>query len=85
VGFGEERGVEGFLRFAGAYLRALPDMLIQVQDTLADGDRVVHRLSWTGRHRGAFPALASTGRRVRDDEIVIMRIADGKIAEGGGT
>jgi steroid delta-isomerase-like uncharacterized protein len=81
AGLGQERGVEGFKRLAGAYLQAFPDMQIRVEDALADGDRVVRRVTWTGTHRGRFLGIAPTGRPVRGEGTVIMRIADGKIAE----
>jgi steroid delta-isomerase-like uncharacterized protein len=81
AGLGEEHGVEGFKRLAGAYVRGFPDMQIAVEDALADGDRVVRRVSWTGTHQGQFLGIAPTSRHVRGEQIVIMRIADGKIAE----
>jgi predicted ester cyclase len=48
AGLGDARGAEGFKRLAGAYLRAFPDIGIAVEDALADGDRVVRRVRWTG-------------------------------------
>ena len=81
AGLGTEHGVAGFKRLAGAYLRAFPDLQIRVEDALTDGDRVVRRVSWTGTHQGPFLGVAPTGRDVRGEGIVIMRIANGKIAE----
>jgi steroid delta-isomerase-like uncharacterized protein len=81
AGLAEEHGTEGFKRLAGAYVRAFPDMQITVEDALADGDRVVRRVSWTGTHQGLFLGIAPTGRRVRGEGTVILRIADGTIAE----
>ena len=81
AGRGEEQGVEGFKRLAGAYVRAFPDMQIRVEDAVAEGDRVVRRVSWTGTHQGSFLGIAPTGRRVRGEGTVIMRIAGDKIAE----
>jgi steroid delta-isomerase-like uncharacterized protein len=81
AGLGEEHGLEGFKRLAGVYLRAFPDMQVTVEDALAERDRVVRRVSWTGTHLGPFLSIAPTGRWVRAEGTVIMRIADGKIAE----
>jgi len=81
AGVGEEHGVEGFKRLAGAYLRAFPDLQITVHDVLTDGDKVVRRVSFTGTHQGPFLGIPPTGRAVRGEGIVILRIADGKIAE----
>jgi steroid delta-isomerase-like uncharacterized protein len=81
VGMPEGRGADGFRRLAGAYLAAFPDMRITVEDALADGDNLARRVSWTGTHRGPFLGVPATGRSVRGQGIVILRIADGKIAE----
>ena len=81
AGIGEARGLEGFKRIAGAYLRAFPDMRITVHDALADGDKVVRRVSFSGTHQGSFLGIAPTGRPIQVDGTVILRIAGGKIAE----
>ena len=43
--------------------------------------KVVRRVSFTGTRRGPFLGIAATGRRVRGEGTVIMRIAGGKTAE----
>jgi predicted ester cyclase len=53
--------VESFQRLAGAYIHAFPDMQITVEDALADRDRVVRRVSWTGTHQGPFLGLHPQG------------------------
>jgi steroid delta-isomerase-like uncharacterized protein len=81
AGLPEGCGADGFKRLAGLYLTAFPDMRITVEDALADGDKLARRVSWTGTHRGPFLGVPATGRRVRGQGIVILRIANGKIAE----
>jgi predicted ester cyclase len=58
-----------------------PDYTFELLDLVAEGDRVVARMPWTGTHTGPVLDLAPTGRRVEVDEIVIFRIAGGRIAE----
>jgi predicted ester cyclase len=62
-------------------LRAYPDLHIEVEDLIAEGDRVVSRNTVTGTHLGEYLGLAPTGRSVAYDEVVIMRFADGRMAE----
>jgi steroid delta-isomerase-like uncharacterized protein len=81
VGMPEGHGHEGFKRLAGAYLTAFPDMQITVEDALEVGDKVVRRISFLGTHQGSFLGVPPTGKRVRGNGIVIIRIKDGKIAE----
>ncbi|MBL1108581.1 ester cyclase [Streptomyces sp. 5-8] len=61
--------------------RAFPDLRVDVEDTIAEGDKVVFRNTVTGTHRGEYRDLAPTGRSVRYGEIFIIRFADGRIVE----
>jgi steroid delta-isomerase-like uncharacterized protein len=81
AGIGEVQGVDGFKRVAAAYLRAFPDLAIAVHDALGDGDRIVRRVSFTGTHQGPFLGVPATGRQIRVEGTVILRIVGGQIAE----
>lgn len=53
-----------------------------VDDQIAEGDKVVTRLTAHGRHEGELPGpLPATGAEMRERAVAIHRIADGKIAE----
>jgi predicted ester cyclase len=60
---------------------AFPDLHITVEDTIAEGDKVVGRNSITGTHRGDYMGLSPTGKRVVYGEIFIFRFAEGQVAE----
>jgi predicted ester cyclase len=60
---------------------AFPDLHITVEDTIAEGDKVVGRNSLTGTHRGFYMGLSPTGKRVVYSEIFIFRFAEGQIVE----
>jgi len=81
AGLGDDRGVEGFKHLAGIYLRAFPDMRITVEDALADGDKVARRVSFIATHLGLFLGIPPTDKQIHGEGTVIMRIANGKIAE----
>ena len=55
-----------------------PDLLVEVKDVLAEGDKVMVRNVWTGTD-------SRTGRRIEFHGFVLWRIADGKIAERWAT
>ena len=59
----------------------LPDYRFDLLDLIAEGDKVVARMPFTGTLTGPVLDLQPTGRSVRADEIVIFRIADGRIVE----
>lgn len=60
---------------------AFPDLWIGVEDVVAEGDRVVVRLRFTGTHDGPFQGLEPTGRRVDFGAIRIYRLVDGVVVE----
>jgi steroid delta-isomerase-like uncharacterized protein len=63
---------------------AFTDFHLQVEDAIADGDRVWLRLHATGTHAGPFMGVPATGRRIDVTVIDIVRIADGRLVEHWG-
>lgn len=61
---------------------ALPDIHMKIEDSMAEGDRVTVRITVEGTHKGGQLGVAPTGRRVRIEGIVIVRISNGQIVEG---
>ena len=76
------QGRDGFKDYMRAVRRAFPDFHNQVKELVAEGDRVVARLSYTGTHTGALLGIAPTGRRVSYAGVALFRVASGQIAEG---
>jgi predicted ester cyclase len=58
-----------------------PDLEVDVDDVVAEGDRVVVRLRFRGTHRGPFQGIEPTGRRVEFGAIRIYRLRDGLVVE----
>jgi steroid delta-isomerase-like uncharacterized protein len=52
-----------------------------IDDQIAEGDKVVTRLTAHGTHEGDLPGAPRTGRPLEMTAIAIHRIADGKIVE----
>jgi predicted ester cyclase len=77
-------GVEGVKRFFAMFRDAFPDVAVQIDEIVADGDRVAVATTFTGTHEGELMAIAPTGRRVSVTGIDIVRVADGKIVEHRG-
>jgi steroid delta-isomerase-like uncharacterized protein len=59
----------------------LDEVKFNVDDLIAEDDRVVARLTASAKPVGEFMGMPPTGRSYTVDEIHIFRIADGKIAE----
>ena len=76
------RGPAGFRPFHSAYRDAFPDVMIQIDDIVAQGDIVAARWSGTGTHRGEGLGFAATGRQVHFNGMVFVRVERGKLVEG---
>ncbi len=67
--------------FLQALFAAFPDIVLEVKDMIASGDRVVIRYQFKGTHTGELFGTAATGRKVAFDGINIYRLKDKKVAE----
>jgi steroid delta-isomerase-like uncharacterized protein len=81
----EAQGRAGFRRIAEKMNKAFPDGAFRVEDVIAENDRVVARMVFTGTQTGdieftRFPVKA-TGRRVEVDHVHVFRIEGDKVAE----
>jgi steroid delta-isomerase-like uncharacterized protein len=74
--------VNAFKQFHTQYRSAFPDVRIQVDDVIAEGDKVAVRWSGTGTHQGDSLGFAASGNAVRFTGMTIARIENGKLVEG---
>ena len=77
----EFKGPEGFKQFITMLRTAFPDFHCTVEDMFAEGDKVAHRLTLRGTHKGEFMGIAPTGKQVAITANVISRFAGGKEVE----
>jgi predicted ester cyclase len=78
-----------------AWRTAFPDLHMEVQEEIACGDAVVHRVLARGTHLGEFPpgigpgrvldAMPPTGRSFEADQIHIHKVCGGKITGHAAT
>jgi steroid delta-isomerase-like uncharacterized protein len=78
---GDLRGREAFKTYNERYLAAFPDLQYDVQDLIAEDDKVVFRARMRGTHEGEFMGVEPTGERFDAEGIIIARLEDGLIAE----
>jgi steroid delta-isomerase-like uncharacterized protein len=60
---------------------ALADVRFEVEDMLAEGDRVAVRLTASGNPTGEFMGVPAAGKTYRIGEMHWFRLADGRIVE----
>jgi predicted ester cyclase len=75
------RGVDGFRVFAQELIVAFPDLAMTVEDTIAQGDLVVSRVTMRGTQSGELAGYAPTGLAVSAGFIGIERYRDGLCVE----
>ena len=74
-------GPEQMKATVGMISASFPDHHHEVEDIIAEGDRVVAHVTLTATHGGPFMGIPPTGRRIAVTEIHIYRLTDGKAVE----
>lgn len=77
-------GLEGAKRVHETTLVGMPDWHTEIEELIAEGDKVAARITMTGTHTGDFWGLPATGKKVQFTGIYIVTIRDGKIVEHWG-
>jgi steroid delta-isomerase-like uncharacterized protein len=78
--FADERLVEGVRAGCFRYFEAFPDLHVNVEELIAEGDKVFCRSTMTGTHDGEYKGMPATGRHISSESAEVFRIADGKFA-----
>ena len=58
-----------------------PDLVVEVLDQLAEGDKVATRWRASGTHGGPFAGIPATGRPVTITAMHLHRVSDAKLIE----
>ena len=77
-------GIEGAKAVHRTSLLGMPDWHTAIDELVAEGDKVVARITMTGTHTGDFWGMPATGKSVKFTGMYMVRIADGKIVEHWG-
>lgn len=78
---GLSAGREGARQAFALALAAFSDFHHTIEDQIAEGDKVVTRISAYGTHTGELLGIPPTGKRVTMTGITVHRIANGKLVE----
>ena len=78
---GTPPGLAGAKQAHTTFFTGFPDLHATVEDLIAEGDKVVARVTSRATHQGEFMGIPPTGKRLSWTWIEIDRIKDGKIVE----
>jgi len=70
--------------FFAARLKAMPDLKVTIETSLAEGDHVAASFAYEGAQTGPYYGFEPTGKRLFFTSCDIFRIADGQIVEHWG-
>ena len=74
-------GPEAFKPFFRRFRQAFPDIRIEVQHSVVEGEMVALHCRVTGSHRGESLGIAASGNTLDIDGMAMARIRDGQIQE----
>ena len=74
-------GADGVHQQFDGFRAAFDGFRAEILDQIAEGDKVVTRMTARGTHEGDLPGIPATGNRLEMTATAIHRIEDGKLAE----
>ena len=75
------RGREGLRQFIAMFKSALPDLRFDLEELVAEGDKVGVTWTGTGTHKGDLMGIPPTGKQLRLQGMSWARVRDGKLEE----
>ena len=72
---------EGFFAFLHSFAAGFPRYVHEIEEQVAEGDRVATRVTWQGTHAGEFQGIPATGRTVVMSALNLDRIENEQIVE----
>jgi steroid delta-isomerase-like uncharacterized protein len=77
-------GSEGVKQVVMMFRSAFPDLRLDIEDQIVEGDKVVSRITARGTHQGELLGVPPTGKMVTVGLVDILRLDGGKIVERWG-
>ncbi len=74
-------GLKANKEFNKSLFQGFPDIRQKIEDTIAEGDKVVYRTTIQGTNTGEFLGTPSTGKSVKVNDFTMLRFSGGQIVE----
>ena len=75
------RGPDGVRTVVEMLFSAFPDTQVDLEEVVAEGDRIAMRITASGTHEGEFMGIEPTGEEMEVSVMTFQRIEDGKAVE----
>jgi len=80
-GITEPLGRDILVQLRNAHYESFPDWKHVIEDVIADGDRVVVKLTQMGTHEAEYEGIPATGAKATVLAVHLIKIVDGKVKE----
>ena len=77
----EINGPEAMKQYVSELRSAFPDLNITIDDTIAEGEKIVSLQTLTGTHKGEFNGIPPTGKKFSLKSAIVNKIVNGKFVE----
>ena len=81
---GQDPGRQGAKDFIGQLLQAFPDLDLEIERQIVQGDTVAAVVRLEGTHQGEFLGVPPSGRKVSIKVMDMIRVRDGKLCDHWG-
>lgn len=78
---GDIKGVEGYKERIKTARAAFPDLHMNIDFIIGEGDYLASQVTMTGTHQGEYMGIPATGKKVTYQHALFTHIKDGKSAE----
>jgi steroid delta-isomerase-like uncharacterized protein len=78
---GQKPGAIGLKETTELFRKAFPDLQVKINDMIAEDNKVMSKLTVTGTHMGEFMGFAPTHNEISYEEVIVLRLENGKIVE----
>jgi steroid delta-isomerase-like uncharacterized protein len=78
---GQAPGARGVRETMELYRKAFPDYRITFNDMLSENDKVMIKFTTIGTHKGEFMGFPASDNAISYEEVLILRLKNGKIIE----
>ncbi|MDX1623108.1 MAG: ester cyclase [Gemmatimonadota bacterium] len=79
-----ESGIEGMAEHVVGVRRTYPDLELEIERQIAEGEWVATVVIARGTHEGEWAGIAPTGQALEFTGVNVDRVVDGRIVEHGG-
>ena len=75
-------GLSEVTKWLTMFAAALPDWHSNIDDMIAEGDKVIIQMTSNGTHQGELEGIPATGKTLTQYSFILYRLTNGKIVEG---